>query len=94
MGQSELLYELYQLGLKQQEVAPCLYSGRGQLMAWHHEPISPQQTEAWIADMRKKLRPNQFARMIKNEFTVAEIILHHRRLVRSLCRPQPRPHGH
>jgi hypothetical protein len=71
-GQSELLYELYQLGLEQQEVAPCLYSGAGQLMYWTHSAISPDQNEGWIADMRRKLRPNQFARMIENKFVSGE----------------------
>ena len=38
------------------------------LFAWHTEPIAPWQTEAWLGEMRRSLRPNAYARMIENEF--------------------------
>jgi phage terminase large subunit-like protein len=41
-------------------------------MFWTHQPIAPWQTEAWLAEMRRSLRPNQFLRMIQNEFVTTE----------------------
>jgi hypothetical protein len=68
-GQSVLLEELYKRGLAQPEVAPNLHAGDGLLLAWHHEPVAPWQTERWLNDMRRSLRPNQFLRMIENPLT-------------------------
>jgi phage terminase large subunit-like protein len=42
------------------------------LFAWHTEPIAPWQTESWLAEMRRSLRPSAYARMITNEFVSAE----------------------
>jgi phage terminase large subunit-like protein len=71
-GESVLLEELYKRGMALPEVAPSLRAGDGLLMAWHHEPIAPWQTEAWLAEMRRSLRPNAYARMITNEFVSSE----------------------
>jgi phage terminase large subunit-like protein len=71
-GESTLLEELYKRGLLQQQIDPSLYAGDGLLMAWHHEPCAPWQTEAWLAEMRRSLRPNQYARMIENKFVTTE----------------------
>jgi phage terminase large subunit-like protein len=71
-GESVLLEELQKRGLAQPEVGPCLHAGDGILLAWHHEPIPPWQTEAWLAEMRRSLRPNQFLRMIENRFVTSE----------------------
>jgi phage terminase large subunit-like protein len=71
-GESVLLEELYQRGIEQPEIAPSLHAGAGMLMAWHHEPVAPWQTEAWLADMRRSLRPNQFSRMIENRFVATD----------------------
>ena len=54
------------------EVGPSLHAGDGMLFAWHREPIASWQTEAWLAEMRRSLRPAAFARMIQNEFVSAE----------------------
>ena len=70
--ESELLEELYKRGLRQPEVAPGLYAGDGLLMFWSHEPIAPWQTEAWLAEMRRSLRPNAYLRMIENRFVSTE----------------------
>ena len=43
----------------------CLCSGRNQ-------PKRPWQTDAWIEEMRRSLRPHQFARMIENRFVASE----------------------
>jgi phage terminase large subunit-like protein len=45
-----------------------LYAGEGLLCFWSHVPIASWQTEAWIEEMRRSLRPNQFLRMIENRF--------------------------
>jgi hypothetical protein len=71
-GESLLLEELYKRGLSQPQIGADLYAGDGLLMAWHREPIAPWQTPEWIAQMRRALRPNQFARMIENRFVANE----------------------
>ena len=71
-GESALLEELYRRGLQQPQLTPDLYAGDGILMFWSHGPIAPWQTDAWIAEMRRSLRPNQFLRMIENRFASAE----------------------
>ena len=71
-GESTLLQELYNRGLQQSQVAPGLYAGDGMLMFWSHDPVAPWQTDAWVAEMRRSLRPNQFLRMIENRFVTTE----------------------
>jgi hypothetical protein len=71
-GESVLLEELYRRGMKQPEVGPSLHAGDGLLMAWHHEPVAFWQTESWLTDMRRSLRPNQYLRMIENRFVTTE----------------------
>ena len=71
-GESVLLEELYRRGLQQPQVAPDLYAGDGMLMFWSHKPVAPWQTDAWVAEMRRSLRPNQFLRMIENRFVTSE----------------------
>ena len=71
-GESALLEELYNRGLQQPEVASNLYAGDGILMFWSHLPVAPWQDDAWLAEMRRSLRPSQFLRMIENRFVNAE----------------------
>jgi phage terminase large subunit-like protein len=71
-GESVLLEELHKRGMALPEVGPSLHAGDGMLFAWHREPIAPWQDEAWLAEMRRSLRPNAYARMICNEFVSAE----------------------
>jgi phage terminase large subunit-like protein len=71
-GESELLYELYKRGMAQPLVGKDLHAGDGMLMFWTHEPVAPWQTPAWLAEMRRSLRPNQYLRMIENEFVTTE----------------------
>jgi phage terminase large subunit-like protein len=71
-GESLLLEELYKRGTALPEVEPSLHAGDGVLFAWHTEPIAPWQTEVWLSEMRRSLRPSAFARMILNEFVSAE----------------------
>ena len=72
VGESVLLEELYKRGMALPEVGPSLHAGDGMLFAWHREPIAPWQTETWLAEMSRSLRPNAYARMICNEFVSAE----------------------
>jgi phage terminase large subunit-like protein len=71
-GESLLLEELYKRGASLPEVAPSLHAGDGMLFAWHREPIAPWQTESWLSEMRRSLRPSAYARMITNEFVSNE----------------------
>jgi hypothetical protein len=71
-GESVLLEELHKRGLAQPQVGDALHAGDGLLMFWSHVPIAPWQTEAWLADMRRALRPNQYLRMIENRFVTTE----------------------
>lgn len=71
-GEFVLLEELYKRGMAQPEVAPGLHAGDGILLAWHHQPIAPWQTETWLSDMRRSLRPQQYLRMIENRWVSSE----------------------
>jgi hypothetical protein len=70
--ESVLLEGLHRQGLAGEEIGPSLYRGEGLLMAWHHEPVAPWQTAAWLAQMRRQLRPSAYLRMIENRFTSGE----------------------
>jgi phage terminase large subunit-like protein len=71
-GESVLLEDIYKRGMALPEVGPSLRAGDGMLFAWHTEPIAPWQTEAWLSEMRRSLRPSAFARMIMNQFVTSE----------------------
>jgi hypothetical protein len=67
-GESALLQEMYERGLKLPELGTDLHGGDGMLMFWSHVPIAPWQDERWLTSMRGSLRPNQYLRMIENRF--------------------------
>jgi hypothetical protein len=71
-SESVLLEELYKHGIAQEQIGPDLYAGNGQLTFWTHRPIAPWQSDTWLAQMRRSLRPNQFARMIENRWVTSE----------------------
>jgi phage terminase large subunit-like protein len=71
-GESLLLEELHKRGKALPQVGKDLYAGDGLLMFWSHEPVAPWQDEAWLASMRKTLRPSAYSRMVLNEFAAAE----------------------
>jgi hypothetical protein len=71
-NESQLLEELYRRGLQQPLVGTDLYGGDGLLMFWSHVPIAPWQDERWLAEMRRSLRPNAYARMVENCFVSSE----------------------
>jgi hypothetical protein len=71
-GESELLEEIYNRGLRQPQIAPDLYAGNGLLMLWSHQPVAPWQTAAWLDQMRQQHRPNAYLRQIENRFVTSE----------------------
>jgi len=72
-NEGDVLQGLYNRGLAGQEIGPSLYrTDDGLLMAWHHTPIAPWQTDAWLKQMRAQLRPNAYLRMIENRFVSGE----------------------
>jgi hypothetical protein len=38
----------------------------------NHDPLAPWQSEGWLAEMRRSLRPAQYLRMIENRFVATE----------------------
>ena len=66
-GESDLLYRLYQDGLKQPLVGKDLHAGDGTLMFWSHEPLSKQQAR-FLDQARRNTSPSQYARMWENRF--------------------------
>ncbi len=71
-GESNLLEELYEHGVKQPQIGPDLYAGEGQLTFWTHSPVAPWQTQGWLDQMKRSLRPNQYARLIENRWTSSQ----------------------
>lgn len=71
-GESDLLWTLYQRGLKGEEIARDLFRQPGMLMLWTGRNVAPWQTDTWIEEMRQSLRPNAFRRMILNEWVSSE----------------------
>jgi phage terminase large subunit-like protein len=41
-------------------------------MFWSHTPIAPWQSQEWLDQMRRQLRPNAYLRMIENRFVSTE----------------------
>ena len=71
-GELVLLEELYKRGMALPVISDDLHAGDGLLFFWSHKPLAPWQTEKWLAEMRRSLRPNQFLRMIENRFVTSE----------------------
>jgi hypothetical protein len=71
-GESDLLWELYQRGLRGDQQARDLHRQAGMLMFWTHQPVAPWQTPTWLDQMRAQLRPNAYLRMIENRFVSGE----------------------
>jgi hypothetical protein len=71
-AESQLLEDLYKRGMALPEIAPDLFAGDGLLMLWSHKPLAPWQDDAWLATMRRSLRPPQYLRMIENRFVTTE----------------------
>ena len=41
-------------------------------MFWTNQPQAPWQTDEWLDEMRRSLRPHQYLRMIENRFVASE----------------------
>lgn len=70
--ESQLLEELYKRGMAQPEIGTNLHAGDGILCFWSHTPIAPWQSQAWLDEQRRSLRPNQYLRQIENRFVTSE----------------------
>jgi phage terminase large subunit-like protein len=72
-GEPSPLRDLYDRAMKHGElIATDLYRDDNFLCYWSHEMRAPWQTEAWVAEMRRTMRPSQFARLIRNEWVSSE----------------------
>jgi len=82
-GESELLWELYKLGVslehpdgKGEQLSPKLpiYANREArlLVYWDHEPRLPWQTPAYYETQQRTLRPATYQRLHENRWTSAE----------------------
>ena len=58
--------------MTQPKIGKDLYAGDGILMFWTHEPVAPWQSQAWLDEQRRSLRPNQYLRQIENRFVTSE----------------------
>ena len=72
LGKSELFEGLYARGLTLPELGPNLRGGDGMLMHWSHTPIHPDQTQAWLDQMRRDVPPVQYLRQFENRFAASE----------------------
>ena len=88
-GEAELLEELYHRGLQQPELGPDLRGGGGILMFWSHTPITPEQDEKWLQDMRRSLHPADYMRMIENKFVSNETSFFDMRAWDACTEPEP-----
>lgn len=73
-GESELLEELYKLGLKGQKLfsdLPVFVNG-DLFMYWDHEPRMPWQTPEYYESQRSQLRSNTYLRLHLNEWVSSE----------------------
>jgi phage terminase large subunit-like protein len=72
-GEPSPLRDLYDRAMKDGlEFAPDLRRDGNLLAYWTHEMRAPWQTAAWVAEMRRTLRPSQFARLILNQWVSSE----------------------
>ena len=72
LGESELFEGLYHRGMALPELGPDLRGGDGMLMFWSHTPIAPEQTQAWLDQMRRDTSPVQYLRQCENRFAASE----------------------
>jgi hypothetical protein len=87
-----LLYDLYARGQQLPELGKDLRGGDGMLMHWSHEPICFWQTEKWLHEMRRELRPNEYTYMIENRFvSAASSYITGEMFDRCVKEPAPRP---
>lgn len=73
-GESDLLEGIYQRGMAGKRIDPELeiFETDELFMFWSHTPRQEWQDEAYYESQRKILRPNQFQRLHRNEWTSSE----------------------
>lgn len=74
-GEPSPLRDLYDRAMEHGvEIAPDLRVHENALVYWTHEMRAPWQTTAWVEEMRRTYarRPNQFRRLILNQWVSAE----------------------
>jgi phage terminase large subunit-like protein len=72
-GEPGPLRDLYDRAMKDGErIAPDLYRDGNFLCYWSNEMRAPWQTEAWVSEMKRTMRPSQYARLIRNEWVSSE----------------------
>ena len=72
-GERTPLRDLYDRAMKSgTEIAADLRRDGNFLCYWTHEMRAPWQTKTWVSEMRRTMRPSQFARLIRNEWVSSE----------------------
>ena len=72
-GESTVLEKLYQRGTRGKHVSQYeVYVAGGLCMFWGHTGRQPWHTKAYFEQEQEDLRPNQFRRLHRNEWVVAE----------------------
>jgi phage terminase large subunit-like protein len=72
-GEPSPLRDLYDRAMeKGEEIAADLRVHENMLCYWTHEMRAPWQSPQWVSEMRRTLRPSQFARLILNQWTASE----------------------
>jgi phage terminase large subunit-like protein len=72
-GEPSPLRDLYDRAMgKGKEIAPDLRVHENMLCYWTREMRAPWQSPQWVNEMRRTLRPSQFARLILNQWTASE----------------------
>jgi hypothetical protein len=72
-GEPSPLRDLHDRAMKDgTEIAPDLRVLENLLCFWTHQCRAPWQSAAWVSEMKRTLRPSQFARLILNEWVPSE----------------------
>lgn len=71
-GESDLLEGLYRRLLGGESLGDDFYRAGSLYGCWTDELRAPWQTQEWVDEVREQLRPNAFARLIRNAWVTAE----------------------
>jgi hypothetical protein len=75
-GESTVLEALYKRGLSGKRISKRyeVYADAGLIMFWSHTGRQPWHSKAYFEEERRTLRPNQFARLHRNEWVSSESV--------------------